>query len=104
MKEDLTIVLQNKFNRDTEAELTRLREEFEEEKERLREELEDEKTRFEEELEAKYSQTIKDLKSKAEEFEAKSNELGVFLDEKKAENINLKEQIDGHKLKNEGLI
>ena len=82
MKEDLTIVLQNKFNRDTEAERERLREEFE----------------------ARYSQTFQDLKSKADEFEAKSNELGVLLDEKKAENNDLKEQIDEHKLENEGLI
>ena len=100
MKEDLTIVLQNKFNRDTEAELTRLREEFEEERERLREELEDEKTRFKEDLEARFDQTFQDLKSKADEFEAKNNELGVLLDE----NNSLKEKIDEHKLENEGLI
>ena len=93
MKEDLTIVLQNKFNRDTEAELIR-----------LREVLEDEKTRSKEDLEAKYCQTIQDLKAKADEFEAKNNELGVLLDEMKAENNNLKEQIDEHKLENEGLI
>ena len=82
LKEDLTKELQDKFNRDTEAERERLREEFE----------------------AKYSQTIKDLKAKADEFEAKNNELGVILDEKKAENNDLKEQIDEHKLENEGLI
>ena len=89
LKEDLTKELQNKFNRDTDAERKRLREEFE----------------------AKYSQTIQDLKTKAgefeakaEEFESKVSELGVLLDEKKAENNDLKEQIDGHKLENEGLI
>ena len=57
-----------------------------------------------EEFEARYSQTFQDLKSKADEFEAKSNELGILLDKKKAENKDLKEQIDDHKLKNEGLI
>ena len=82
MKEDLTIELQDKFYRDTEAERERLREEFE----------------------AKYSQTIKDLKAKADEFEAKTSELVVLLDEKKTENNDLKEQIDEHKLENEGLI
>ena len=75
LKEDLTKELQDKFNRDTEIERERLREEFE----------------------AKYSQKIQDLK-------AKNNELGVLLDEKKAENNDLKEQIDEHKLENEGLI
>ena len=93
MKEDLTIELQNKFNRDTEAERERLREEFKDERERLREEFE---TRF--------NQTFQDLKSKADEFEAKTSELGVLLDESKTENNNLKEQIVEHKLKNEGLI
>ena len=104
MEEDLTKELQNKFNRDTNAELTRLREEFEAERERLREELEDEKTRFKEDLEVRFDQTIQDLKSKADEFEAKTSELGVLLDESKAENNDLKEQINGHKLDNEGLI
>ena len=112
MKEDLTIELQNKFNRDTNAERVRLREEFEDEKTRFKEELEDEKTRFKEvlearmmkEFEARYSQTFQDLKSKADEFEAKTNELGVLLDESKTENNNLKEQIVEHKLKNKGLI
>ena len=89
LKEDLTKELQDKFYRDTDTERERLREEFE----------------------AKYSQTIQDLKVKADEFEAKADEfeakvseLGVLLDEKKAENNDLKEQIDGHKLENEGLI
>ena len=54
MKEDLTIELQNKFNRDTEAEKEKLREELEVEKTRFKEELEDEKTKFKEELEARY--------------------------------------------------
>ena len=80
--EDLTKEIQDKFNRDTEAERERLREEFE----------------------AKYNQTIQDLKSKADEFEAKTSELEVLLDEKKAENKDLKEQIDEHKLEKEGLI
>ena len=78
----MTKELQDKFNRDTETEKTRLREEFE----------------------TRYSQTIQDLKAKADEFEAKSNELGILLDESKAENVDLKEQKDEHKLKNEGLI
>ena len=78
----MTKELQNKFSRDTEAEKERLRVEFE----------------------AKYSQTIQDLKSKADEFEAKTSELGVILDKKKAENNDLKEQNDEHKLKNEDLI
>ena len=89
LKEDLTKELQDKFNRDTEAERERLREEFE----------------------AKYSQTIQDLKAKADEFEAKADEfeskvseLGVLLEEKKALNNDLKEQIGDHKLENEGLI
>ena len=34
----------------------------------------------------------------------KTSELGVLLDEKKAENNDLKEQIDEHKLENEDLI
>ena len=89
LKEDLTKELQDKFNRDTEVERERLREEFE----------------------ARYSQTIQDLKAKADEFEAKAyefeaknSELGVLLDKSKTENNNLKEQIDEHKLENEGLI
>ena len=82
LKEDLTKELQDKFNRDTEVERERLRKEFE----------------------AKYSQTIQDLKAKADECEAKTSELGVLLDKKKAENNDLKEQIDEHKLENEGLI
>ena len=89
--------LQDQFSRNTEAELTRLREEFEDEKTCLREELEDEKTRFKEELEARFDQTFQDLKSKADVFEAKTSDLGVFLDEKKVENNDLKEL-------NEGLI
>ena len=82
LKEDLTKELQDKFNRDTEVERERLREEFE----------------------ARYSQTIQDLKAKVDEFEVKTSELGVLLDEKKAENNDLKEKIDEHKLENEGLI
>ena len=78
--------LQDQFSRNTEAENTS-----------LREKLEDEKTRFKEELEARFDQTFQDLKSKADEFEAKTNELGVLLDEKKVENNDLKEL-------NEGLI
>ena len=78
----MTKELQDKFNRDTENEKTRLREEFE----------------------ARYSQTIQDLKAKADEFEEKSNELGILLDESKTENGDLKEQNDEHKLENEGLI
>ena len=85
----MTKELQDKFNRDTEVERERLREKFE----------------------ARYSQTIQDLKAKADEFEAKvdefeakASELGVLLDEKKAENNDLREQIDEHKLENEGLI
>ena len=56
------------------------------------------------EFEARYSQTFKDLKSKADEFEAKTRELVILLDEKKAENNNLKKQNDEHKLENEDLI
>ena len=78
----MTKELQGKFNRDIETEKIRLIEEFE----------------------ARYNQTIQDLKAKADEFEAKTSELGVILDETKAENNNLKEQICEHKFENEGLI
>ena len=126
MKEGLTKELHDKFSRDTEAERIRLTkesederirlredfeterkrliEEFEAEKIRLNEELKDEKTRFNGELEARYSQTFQDLKSKADEFEAKSNEAEILLDKKKTENNCLMEEIDKYKFENKGWI